>query len=234
MSGMEAPLASLSLTHVHYNPDDPISHASAFLALVPQAICIIYVTLIWATREVEVLLMFAGQMLCEGLNFVLKRLIREERPAQMFGKGYGMPSSHSQFVAFFSLSLTFFLLVRHVPDPSSNRSSSTFMQRAALSVLACICAGAVAASRVYLNYHTPKQVLAGYTAGLVCGISWFWFSSYLRWEGWVDWALETQLARMARMRDLLIEEDLVEAGWQRWNDRRVAFKRKAKPSRKLN
>jgi acid phosphatase family membrane protein YuiD len=25
---------------------------------------------------------------------------------EMLGKGYGMPSSHSQFVAFFSLSLT--------------------------------------------------------------------------------------------------------------------------------
>ncbi|KLJ10758.1 dolichyldiphosphatase [Blastomyces silverae] len=234
MAGMEVPLASLSLTHVHYNPDDPISLVSAFLALVPQAICIIYVTLIWATREVEVLLMFAGQMLCEGLNFFLKRLIREERPAQMFGKGYGMPSSHSQFVAFFSLSLTLFLLVRHVPDLSTNRSASTFMQRAALSALACVCAGAVALSRVYLNYHTPKQVLAGGAAGVVCGISWFLFSSYLRREGWIDWALETQLARMARMRDLLIQEDPVEAGWQRWTERSVASKRASKASSKLN
>lgn len=39
-----------------------------------------YVTLIWATREVEILLMFAGQMGCEALNFGLKRWIREERP----------------------------------------------------------------------------------------------------------------------------------------------------------
>jgi len=44
---------------------------------------VIYVTLIWASREVEVLLMFAGQMGCEALNFVLKRLIREERPKRM-------------------------------------------------------------------------------------------------------------------------------------------------------
>ncbi|PGH00670.1 dolichyldiphosphatase [Blastomyces parvus] len=231
---MDVPLASLSLTHVHYNPDDPISYVSAFLALVPQAICIIYVTLIWATREVEVLLMFAGQMLCEGLNFFLKRLIREERPAQMFGKGYGMPSSHSQFVAFFSLSLTLFLLIRHVPDLSTNHSPSTFTQRAALSALACVCAGAVAVSRVYLNYHTPKQVLAGCAAGVVCGISWFSFSSYLRREGWIDWALDTQLARMARMRDLLIQEDPVEAGWQRWRDRNVASKRASKALGKLN
>ncbi|KAL9135189.1 MAG: hypothetical protein Q9175_003622 [Cornicularia normoerica] len=102
---MEAtPLASLSLTHVHYvrtlfrflipsyptsfspltsalqNPHDPISFLCAWLALTPQTLCVIYVTLIWSTREVEILLMFAGQMGCEALNFLLKRLIKGERP----------------------------------------------------------------------------------------------------------------------------------------------------------
>ncbi|PGG97217.1 hypothetical protein AJ79_09300 [Helicocarpus griseus UAMH5409] len=234
MSDMEVPLASLSLTHVHYNPEDPVSYISALLALVPQAICVIYVTLIWATREAEVLLMFAGQMLCEAINFLLKRLIREERPAQMFGKGYGMPSSHSQFVAFFALSLTFFLLVRHVPDTSTGYSPSTFAQRAVFSFLACVCAGAVAISRIYLNYHTRKQVVAGCAVGVVCGTLWFWFSNYLRSSGWIDWALDTRLARMARMRDLLVGEDLVEAGWQRWEEKRAMSKRDMKDFRKIN
>ena len=93
-------MASLSLTHVHYvystvlspsynaltcyqNPDDPISYLCAWLALVPQGLCVIYVTLIWATREVEIGLMFAGQMACEALNFLLKRMIKEERPKRM-------------------------------------------------------------------------------------------------------------------------------------------------------
>lgn len=62
------------------NPADPISYLCAWLALVPQGLCIAYITLIWATREVEILLMFAGQMGCEALNFLLKRLIKEERP----------------------------------------------------------------------------------------------------------------------------------------------------------
>lgn len=74
------PLASLSLTHVHYDPTDRISYISAWLALVPQGLCIMYVTLIWATREVEILLMFAGQMACEATNWLLKRYIKEERP----------------------------------------------------------------------------------------------------------------------------------------------------------
>ncbi len=62
------------------NPGDPLSYICACLALVPQALCVIYVTLIWSTREVEIIFMFAGQMGCEALNLLLKRLIKEERP----------------------------------------------------------------------------------------------------------------------------------------------------------
>lgn len=62
------------------DPADPISYFCAWLALVPQGLCVTYITLIWATREVEIMLLFAGQMGCEALNFLLKRLIKEERP----------------------------------------------------------------------------------------------------------------------------------------------------------
>lgn len=62
-----------------------MSHACAWLALVPQALCITYATLIWSTREAEVFLMFAGQMGCEAANWILKRLIKEERPKRTCG-----------------------------------------------------------------------------------------------------------------------------------------------------
>jgi hypothetical protein len=81
-------LASLSLTHVHYDPSDPVSYVSAWLALVPQGLCIMYVTLIWATREVEIAMMFSGQMGCEALNFLLKRYIKEERPKRKLPHEY--------------------------------------------------------------------------------------------------------------------------------------------------
>lgn len=72
------------LTNGYQNPRDIFSYLSAWLALVPQALCIVYVTLIWSSREVEVILMFVGQLVCEILNFVLKRWIREERPKRGF------------------------------------------------------------------------------------------------------------------------------------------------------
>ncbi|KAL3432802.1 phosphatidic acid phosphatase type 2/haloperoxidase [Aspergillus tetrazonus] len=212
MGEEEQPLASLSLTHVHYNPDDPLSLVSAWLALVPQALCVVYVTLVWASREVEVGLMFAGQLVCEALNFALKRIIKEERPKQMFGKGYGMPSSHAQFVAFFAIYLTLFLIFRHAP----NGANQSILFRMVASLGITLGASAVAVSRIYLTYHTVRQVLAGCAVGAVFALFWFTITGLLRSYGWVDWALEHSIVRFLRIRDLVVSEDLAEAGWQRW------------------
>ncbi|KAH7318637.1 hypothetical protein B0I35DRAFT_374555 [Stachybotrys elegans] len=231
------PLASLSITHVYYDPSDKISLLCAYLALLPQALCVVYATLILFTREVEVALMFAGQLACEVLNFVLKRLIKENRPPRMHGKGYGMPSSHAQFVAFWSIALALFLLVRHRPPPvqrsrapSSAHMPWTLLQRLALVLCSAAIAAAVAWSRVYLNYHTPRQVWAGCAAGVLSAVAWFLFTAALRQTGWLNWALETPLFRAFRIRDLVVEEDMCQAGWEKWEERRVELK--AKPKRK--
>ncbi|MCJ1259528.1 hypothetical protein MMC24_007366 [Lignoscripta atroalba] len=229
------------------NPADPISYFCAWLALVPQGLCVTYITLIWATREVEIVLMFAGQMGCEALNFLLKRLIKEERPkcnllapsssdteitrtngltsgtVVMYGKGYGMPSSHAQFLAFFSVFLSLFLLLRHTAHQSSSHKSSSytpFTQRIALSFCFLVLAAFVSASRVYLNYHTARQVLVGCSAGVISAFAWFYITWRVRREGWIDRVLEMRECRALRIRDLVIEEDLVEAGWREWESRR--------------
>ncbi|KAI9746379.1 MAG: hypothetical protein M1818_000092 [Claussenomyces sp. TS43310] len=218
------PLASLSLTHVHYNPDDPISFACAWLALVPQALCVAYATLIWSTREVEIMLMFAGQLACEALNFALKRFIKEERPKAMYGKGYGMPSSHAQFVAYFSISLTLFLLFRHTPrkQPAASYTSLTKISRVGISAVALGNAALVAWSRIYLSYHTPKQVLIGCGAGGGSAILWFLATDILRRSRLLSWGMELPIARAFRIRDLVIEEDLCQSGWEKWESRRLS------------
>ncbi|RDW83865.1 phosphatase PAP2 family protein [Aspergillus mulundensis] len=215
MGEEEQPLASLSLTHVHYNPDDPLSLVSAWLALVPQALCVVYATLVWASREVEVGLMFAGQLVCEALNFALKRIIKEERPKQMFGKGYGMPSSHAQFVAFFAVYMGLFLIFRHSPTTPNQG----IIYRMVASFGIALGATAVAVSRIYLTYHTIRQVLAGCAVGIVFALIWFIFTGLLRSYGWIDWVLEHSIARFLRLRDLVVSEDLAEAGWQRWESK---------------
>lgn len=193
--------------------------------------------------------MFAGQLGCEALNFVLKRLIKEERPkgefdwsqlwppisppyttgtntvqsvsTEMFGKGYGMPSSHAQFMTYFAVYLTLFLVFRHSPTYAGSYPYSDFLLRTALTVGLCASAVAVSASRVYLSYHTPRQVLAGSATGLVCALGWFVVTGLLRSTGWIEWATDLTLSRLLRVRDLVVSEDLAEAGWQRWEAQRL-------------
>ncbi|KAI0840081.1 PAP2-domain-containing protein [Hypoxylon sp. FL0890] len=232
MSDDTAPLASLSLTHVHYDPNDPISYLCAFLALVPQGLCVVYATLIWSTREIEIALLFAGQLACEAINFALKRLIKEERPRRMNGKGYGMPSSHAQFVAYFAVSLALFLLFRHQPPTprvrKRNHTPMSLLERAGWSAVGLAMAAAVAWSRVYLNYHTERQVLVGFAAGTVSAVGWFVITTIVRRSGWLSWALDTPIAKFFRVRDLVVEEDLCQAGWEKWDDKMTALKAKKK------
>lgn len=263
----------LQLTEALPLPQDPSDHVSylcAWLALVPQALCIVYVTLIWSTREAEVLLMFAGQLVCEAVNFALKRIIKEERPQRIHrtGKGYGMPSSHAQFVAFWAVAMTLFLLVRHTPSwtdhgygraqkgggaaaaagaedmvkaktRAKRRSNSwggqewvmvesyahrpwSYAERAGASVVVLLAAAAVAWSRVYLGYHTVTQVVVGSAAGAVCAIVWYGATAVVRESGLLAWALESPVARGLRLRDLVVSEDLSQAGWEKWEDRKIA------------
>lgn len=214
------------------DPTDPVSYLCAWLALVPQGLCIVYATLIWSSREIEIAMMFAGQLACEALNFVLKRLIKEERPRRMNGKGYGMPSSHAQFVAYFSVSLALFLLFRHRPvHPGRRHRNHTPMslpERAVWSVLAVAVAAAVAWSRIYLNYHTEKQVVVGCAAGTVSALGWFAITTAVRRSGLLAWALELPIARFLRVRDLVVEEDLCQSGWEKWDDKMTALKTRGK------
>jgi len=318
------PLASLSLFHVHYvsttsinitlltphkltnlinnqNPTDPLSHLSAYLALLPQSLLGSYILLILSTRELEALLLLSGQLACEALNFGLKRLIKEERPSLIreVKTGYGMPSSHAQFVGFWGVYVILFLWVRLRPDGDAGgvggdasgggmgmgmggqvhrrrvsggvlkngpvspavlsaaaatngdgvewdsdgekhaspytHSPSTILslqlrypllKNVALSVIVTTLTLATAYSRIYLSYHTPKQVLVGLLAGSSFGVAYFFFVSWLRWSGWVEWALELGIVRMARIRDLVCEEDLVEIGWRVWEEKRAARMRR--------
>lgn len=167
------PLASLTMTHVHYDPSSRISYACAWLALVPQALCITYASLIWSTREIEILVMFAGQLGCEGLNWLLKRWIREERPTQMLGKGYGMPSSHAQFAAYFAVYLGLWVLVRH--DPWAKNESKTHVptplwQRAGLAAAGLAGAVVVAQSRMYVYKISERLCTSLLTLILACSI----------------------------------------------------------------
>lgn len=122
-------LASLSLTHVQFDAQDKIAYAFAYITLLPLAILVFYASVIVSRREMAGILMLLGQLTNEALNAILKEYLQIARPHCMFtlskrgisfvsrtyrlimhnawiahlGTGYGMPSSHAQFMAFFAV-----------------------------------------------------------------------------------------------------------------------------------
>lgn len=63
----------------------------------------------------------------------------------------------------------------------------------------------------------------GALAGALSAVVWFGITYAVRESGLLAWALETPLARGLRVRDLVVSEDLSQAGWEKWEDRKVAL-----------
>lgn len=147
-----------------------------------------------------------------------------------------MPSSHAQFLFYFATSLSLFLLLRHKPpssryikrptrsveilDPAYFQKPLVLAERLLLSCLVVTLALSVAWSRIYLAYHTPRQVLVGCAAGAMIAAAWFLITSWLRSNGWVSWGCDTWLGQALRLRDLVTEQDFAEPGWKEWSERR--------------
>lgn len=134
---------------IHVVADDDSSYFSLALALITlspillmvspayrakyQLLSVIqasYAALAVQTREFLVIVMWAGQLFGELLNWVIKRAIKQDRPIRAaftaiqgfilkiffpehIGNGYGFPSSHSQYMAYFASFLMCHLYFRH-------------------------------------------------------------------------------------------------------------------------
>ncbi|KAH9967185.1 PAP2-domain-containing protein [Russula dissimulans] len=164
-------LTSLELTHVLYD-DSYFSLAMALITLSPILLMASYAALAVFMREKTVIVMWVGQFCCEGLNLVIKRLVKQRRPAGSVGNGYGFPSSHSQYMGYFATFLILHLHFRHkVPT-----SGSWILDKAyrALVYLALITwATTVAYSRYHLSYHSVSQILWGSSIGITFGSSFY-------------------------------------------------------------
>lgn len=85
-----------------------------------------------------------------------------------------MPSSHSQFIWFFSIYSLLFLYLRM--HQTNNARCLDLLWRHILSVCLLTLAFLVSYSRVYLMYHSWSQVIYGVIAGGVMGATWFIFT----------------------------------------------------------
>ncbi|KAF9346647.1 hypothetical protein BGX26_001837 [Mortierella sp. AD094] len=111
-------LTSLSITHVQFAQNDILSKLLAYVTLTPLCILCGYAAVIATSRDLKPLVMLGGQLANELLNLILKRLVKQARPTEYLGDGYGMPSSHSQFMAYFA-TYTVIIMCRRGIEPGT-------------------------------------------------------------------------------------------------------------------
>ncbi|KAG0328590.1 hypothetical protein BG000_000421 [Podila horticola] len=209
-------LTSLSITHVQFVQNDILSKLLAYVTLSPLAILCGYAGAILTGRDLKAVIMLGGQLLNEVVNQALKRLVKQARPTEYLGDGYGMPSSHSQFMAYFA---TYMVILMY-----RSGSDSNILMAHAVSAIVVVWAILVVYSRVHLYYHTWQQVVAGTVCGCVFAVGYYYVVKALRSKGLMDWIVDHPWARLAHVRDTDALEDTNKFDWEMWQQWRKAQK----------
>ncbi|KAG8231784.1 hypothetical protein J437_LFUL011884 [Ladona fulva] len=163
----------LALTLVEYPQGDWLGKLLAMSSLMPFGIIAGFIALVLFRRDLHTIAFFIGTMVNELLNLILKHTICEARPLHRNAlyTEYGMPSSHSQFMWFFAVYVIYFVFWR-----LHHMNNSTVLEnvwKTAIIVGCVSMATMVTISRVYLQYHTWKQVLSGFLVGVIFATVWF-------------------------------------------------------------
>ncbi|CAO3596855.1 unnamed protein product [Absidia cylindrospora] len=152
--------------------------------------------------------MLLGQLTNELVNALLKEYFQISRPYDHLGTGYGMPSSHSQFVWYFTTFGTLYLF-NQIKLKSSVWKLASMAAMLTMSSLVCL-------SRIYLGYHTLGQVIIGSLVGVVFGLIWYMAMEGARTMGLVDMVLDTSLAQWLLLRDMRNIDNVLEWEYQNW------------------
>lgn len=211
-------------TYVLYDPNDPISFISVYFSLLPIGILIFYLSWFIITREIEPVIIASGQVVNDLINNIVKKLVKEERPFIIEGfqqggirSGYGMPSAHSQFMGFFATYLMLRVWLQWKGLTNERKIIST--------VLLYGVAGCVVFSRVYLYYHSLKQVLVGICLGSFIGACYFIIVGIVRSIGLVDYILSWKIVKFFWIKDSVYHEPLsLKDEYNEWISRREKSK----------
>lgn len=171
-------LKAVTLTHVRYRRGDSLGHFLAWVSLIPVFISLGgFVTHFLFRREIQCLCFAFGLLFSQFLNELIKSSVQQSRPetcaALEMCDSHGWPSSHSQYMFFFSVYFSLLCLSGTgggVPSRRWRFFIALFPWPSAILTLY---------SRVYLGYHTVAQVFAGAILGLFLGVLWFWIVNNL-------------------------------------------------------
>src|SRR3989338_6636821 len=141
-----------TLIDVRYDPNDPvIGQFMAWSSMLPIFLVVAFAAIIVVKRELQFLAFVASLLVSEVVNLILKHSIQEPRPHGSYMTGYGMPSSHAQFMTFVA---TYGLL--HLWLHLSFHFEK--LVKPTLTVIIMNSTFAVCVSRVYLGVHSLHQV----------------------------------------------------------------------------
>ncbi|KAK8808434.1 hypothetical protein WA158_008335 [Blastocystis sp. Blastoise] len=167
---------SFSLTHFMYEDSNPfLGKVMSIVSLAPIFVIVMYCSEILLHREIETCFLLIGQLINLFINIFLKLICDMPRPDTALQHNNGMPSDHMQFMCFFAVYMTFFLLKRC-------KFIHRWMQYVAvlfIYVLTII----IFFSRLYLGEHFLDQLIVGSILGLINGSIWY----YLNYHYFVHW-----------------------------------------------
>ncbi|CAO1443990.1 unnamed protein product [Diamesa hyperborea] len=160
----------LTFSYVEYPIDDPFGKLMAILALAPLWVVSAFTAVILRNRDLHTIFFFIGTVLNEWMNMALKYAIKEPRPVvrDIYYVQYGMPSSHAQFMFFFTTYTILFCIKRLHQNSLVEKLIRVLVISTCIISTALICYG-----RIYLLYHTLSQVIVGALLGLAFGGFWF-------------------------------------------------------------
>lgn len=190
-------LKAVSLTHVRYHKGDLLGHALSWFSLLPVFIALGgFMSHFFFRRELQAMFFALGLCVNEVINQIVKDLAHEARPltceALEMCDSNGWPSSHSQYMCFFSMYCTLLATRRLQFDDEFRR---TFV-----ALLPWPFALTVMYSRVYLGYHTTPQIIAGGSLGMILGAGWFFLMD--NWVAeWFPWLEDTTVCQYLRIKD---------------------------------
>ncbi len=158
-------LRTLEWTYVLYE-DTLVDKACAFLNFVPFVIIFGLLTQMASRRCCESWFLLTGLLLSTMLNGIVKNIVQQPRPPTSYRHDFGMPSDHSQFMAFFAL-----YVVNWVWSGRVKWHHQAHLKPALALLVPCLSA-TVMYSRVRSGVHSVEQVLIGCSIGLAFGMIW--------------------------------------------------------------
>jgi dolichyldiphosphatase len=172
-------MVPLTISYFTYRRNDHLGFLLALSCLLPILFIAAQSTLVLllhSTPQKLAALFLTGQLLNEGLNLVLKTVLKDKRPGSAIRTDWGLPSSHAQFMAFLAQCMTCIILMAHYSNKHHLEHYimvGFYVHYAWLIVLLFWCAaGVVSFARIYDGSHYTRQVIAGICTGAVTGTFW--------------------------------------------------------------